>query len=370
METISVIGFPSGRMTVKAIIRPLEDTDHENLARLRTLVRPHSPEAYDADWQASIWRWLESHPLADEMHRWVLEAEGEIVGHLAALPQCYRVGGQRVVAHTPADYMVLPEYGFHAITLMRKLFRACENCVACDTAPAVIGVETRLGAQEAGKLQFGIKLWDVSGVPSFPTSIPLPVTRLFNRGLRAVDRALDITISTDGLRAEVTETFDETFDELFDSVAAKMPCVSEKDATFLRWRYGPRSPQGSATILCVREEGSLLGYAVLWLTREGHSGYLLDLTTLPGRRDVAGSLLRESIRHFRRLRVHSVRYRFIESPTSPRTKDLWRLGFFLGNKRRSTLLVKFADSDMHKTANDAARWSYSFGDGEATFWVS
>ena len=63
------------------------------------------------------------------MHRWVVDAEGEIVGHLAALPQYYRINGQRVVAHTPADYMILPGYGFHAITLMRKFFRTCENCV-------------------------------------------------------------------------------------------------------------------------------------------------------------------------------------------------------------------------------------------------
>ena len=93
---------------------------------------------------------VESHPLADRMHRWVVDAEGEIVGHLAALPQYYRINGQRVVAHTPADYMILPGYGFHAITLMRKFFRTCENCVACDVMPAVISVETRLGAEEAG----------------------------------------------------------------------------------------------------------------------------------------------------------------------------------------------------------------------------
>ncbi len=103
--------------------------------KLRILARPHDPNAYNADWQSRVWRWLESHPLADRMHRWVVDADGEIVGHLAALPQYYRINGRRVVAHTPADYMVLPEYGFHAITLMRKFFRACENCVACDVTP-------------------------------------------------------------------------------------------------------------------------------------------------------------------------------------------------------------------------------------------
>lgn len=119
----------------------------------------------------------------------------------------------------------------------------------------------------------------------------------------------------------------------------------------------------------MRDEGCLPGYAVLWVTADDEDGYLLDLTTRPGRHDVARSLLREAVRHFRRAGVHSIRDQFIESPTSPWTKDLWRLGFFLSNKRRSTLLVKLTDSSLHGIANDAARWSYSFGDGEATFWV-
>jgi len=354
---------------VKAVVRLLQDTDSQgDLARLRTLVRPHSPEAHDDAWQSSVWRWLEGHPLADQMHRWVLDAGGELVGHLAALPQYYRIGGRRVVAHAPADYMVLPPYGFHAITLMRKFFRTCENCVVCDSAPAVIGVETKLGAREAGKLQAGAKLWDVSRLPGFPKWIPGPVTQLPNWGLLAVDRALNDTVYG-GLRVDVLDGFDASFDALFEAVAAAMSCVPEKDAAFLRWRYGPGSPQHPVTVIGVKEGEMLLGYAVLRTTKDNENGYLLDLTTLPGRHDVARSLLKEAVRYFRRLRVHSVRYRFVQSPTSPRTKDLWRLGFLVGSKRPTTLLVKLADSDLHEVANDTARWSYSYGDGEGSFWT-
>src|SRR4028119_497065 len=110
------------------------------IARLRKLVYPHLPESSDVDWHYSIWRWLESHPLGEEMRRWVMVTEeGEVVGHLAALPLYYRINGQRVVAHTPADYMVLPGYGFHAITLMRKFFRTCENCAAVGVGPGRLG---------------------------------------------------------------------------------------------------------------------------------------------------------------------------------------------------------------------------------------
>jgi hypothetical protein len=126
---------------MKVVVRPFGNADsREEVARLH-------------NWGSPEWRWLGSHPLADRIHRWVVDDGGEIVGHLAALPQYYRINGQRVVAHTPARYNVLPGYGFHAITLMRKFFSTCENCVTCDVVPAVIGIETKLGAEEAGRLQ-------------------------------------------------------------------------------------------------------------------------------------------------------------------------------------------------------------------------
>ncbi|HZC83667.1 MAG TPA: hypothetical protein VE194_04500, partial [Rubrobacter sp.] len=136
---------------MKVVVRPVESADLPGIDRLRVLAYPHLPEAHYVDWHSSIWRWLETHPLSSEMHRWILVTEeGEIVGHLAATPQYYRINGERVVAHTPADYQVLPEYGFHALLLMRKFFRTVENCIACDMVPAVIRVETRLGAEVAG----------------------------------------------------------------------------------------------------------------------------------------------------------------------------------------------------------------------------
>jgi hypothetical protein len=399
----------------KVVVRLVESADLPGIDKLRILVYPHLPESYDFEWHASIWRWLESHPLAgDEMHRWILATEeGEVVGHLAAIPQYYRVNGRRVVAHTPGDYQVLPQYGFHALLLMRKFFRTVQNCVACDMVPAVIGVETRMGAEVAGDLHYAAKLLNVSRLPMPSTPalirrllnlkepsapargyqdpseaelaeehvaplirprapIPAPISKLLNGGLWVVDEALR-GVFGGSLKVEELEDFDESFDELFEKVASSVPCMAEKNAAFLRWRYGPDSPQHPVTILAVRHGESLLGYAVLGITIETPHGfrdaYILDLTTLPGRRDVARALLRESVRCFRREAVPIVRYRFLMSLTSAHSSDLWRLGFFYRNRRRNTLLTKFADRGLHKTANDTANWSYGVGDGEATFWL-
>lgn len=404
---------------MKIEIRPFDHSTElqRGIDRLRKLVYPHLPESSDTVWHSSIWRWLESHPLGDEMQRWVMVTEeGEVVGHLAATPQNYRINGQRVVAHTPADYQVLPQYGFQALLLMRKFFRSTRNCVAVDMLPSVIAVETRLGAEEAGHMQYVAKLLNVSRLPapSLPSPvkrllgvkdqaapsnvyvdepgvepldvhqhvlpppqrprapIPGPVKGLLNGGLRLVDEALSGAFG-DRSRVEVLEEFDESFDELFEKIASKVPCLPEKDSAFLRWRYGPGSPQTPVTILGVRDEEGLAGYAVLGVTVESPAGfrdaYILDLVALPGRRDVVRALLGEAVRFFRKAGVPLVRYRYLESPTSPRSNDLIRFGFFPRKGRNNRLLVKFKDPDMHKFARHIANWSYSIGDGEATFWV-
>jgi hypothetical protein len=149
--------------------------------------------------------------------------------------------------------------------------------------------------------------------------------------------------------------------------------VPEKDSAFLRWRYGPGSPQTPVTILGVREGEDLLGYAVLGVTVETPEGfrdaYILDLVALPGHHDVTRVLLGEAVRFFRKAGVPLVRYRYLGSPTSPQSGDLLRFGFFPRKERRNWLLVKFADPGRHKVARHITNWSYSIGDGEATFWV-
>jgi hypothetical protein len=405
---------------MKVAVRPFDHSEElqRGVDRLRKLVYPHLPESTDVAWHASIWRWLESHPLGNEMQRWVLVTEEEeVVGHLAATPQYYRISGERVVAYTPADYQVLPKYGFQALLLMRKFFRSTENCVAVDMLPSVIAVETRFGAEEAGGMQYVAKLLNVSRLPSprLPSpvrrllnireqpeesapvheedlaignddvhehvlpppkrpraSIPAPVKGLLNGALQVVDEALSRGFG-DRSRVEVLEGFDESFDVLFEKIVAQVPCVPEKDSAFLRWRYGPGSPQTPVTILGVREGEDLLGYAVLGVTVETPEGfrdaYILDLVALPGHHDVTRVLLGEAVRFFRKAGVPLVRYRYLGSPTSPQSGDLLRFGFFPRKERRNWLLVKFADPGRHKVARHITNWSYSIGDGEATFWV-
>ena len=401
----------AARVLKKAKVRPLEDADVPGVGELRIRAFPYLPEVREIEHYEIVYRWLGRHPLAGELRRWVAATEdGEVVGHLAATPQYYRIGDRRVVAHSPGDYMGHPDYGFQALMLMRKFFSVAENCVSLDMVPEVIGVQSRMGAKVAGQLRYAAKLLDVSRLPMPPVPapverlllgpvpaqrdghpgsegmeqppnpggeapaprpralIPAPAKTLMNGGLRVLDEALGGLLGG-GPKVEVLDGFDESFDAFFEKVAAQTFCVPEKDEAFLRWRYGPGSPQAPVTVLGVRGAEGLLGYAVLRTVSGGHDGYILDLVALPGRRDVARALLFESVRSFRETGAHIIRYRFAGLSTSPGASDLLRMGFFRRDARRNTLMVKFADPDLHEKALDVDRWSYSIGDGEAAFWL-
>jgi hypothetical protein len=405
---------------MKISIREMGKNESDStVSGLRIAAYPYFPEVRQTEFYEDLYRWHRTHPLADLMYRWVAVTEkGEAVGHLNALPQYYRIDGHRVVAHTPGDYMVLPGYGFYALALMRRFFRTTENFVACDQVPAVIGIETRLGAEVAGELQYAAKLLNVSRLPVPP--IPEPVRRalnmptqfgpargyeglgqdpaqltedepaapqpmrprvpipksakdMINRTLGVLDEALSRGYGNDGrgrnLEVDELDLFDESFDEFFEKVAAVVPCLPEKDSVFLRWRYGPGSPQHPVKVLGVRDGQGLLGYAVLKTLFTGEDGFILDLTILPGYREAARALLRESTRYFRSEGAHIIRYRFVGSPTSPSPRDLKRLGFFYRKGRSNWLLVRYADKGLHELGSDLGNWSYSIGDGEASFWI-
>lgn len=409
----------------KAAVKSLEEakSEHggieEGMGRLRTVAYPGFPGIDDFGFYQESYSWLADHELGDQLYRWVaVTGGGEVVGHVSALPQYYRINGERVVAHTPGDFMVHPKHGMQAILLMRNLYRTCENIVACDMVPAAIEVETRLGAQVAGPLHYAVKLLNVSkipaprlpgpvsrllkredpadspipyGYPGYPSDagteqdyvepggqaplpvrprapIPGPLKKILNSGLSAADGALSGLFAR-GHEVEVLKEFDGSFDDLYEAVAASVPCSAERNAAFLSWRYGFNSPQHPVTVLGVKEGEALLGYAVLTTDAAGPDGFILDLTARPGRHDVARSLVREAVRFLRGEGAPIVRYRFVPSAVSPREADLRKLGFFFRKDRRYSLLAKFADPGQSAAARHLANWSYTNGDGESTFWL-
>ena len=86
--------------------------------------------------------------------------------------------------------------------------------------------------------------------------------------------------------------FDERFDSFYAEASQQFDLIIERSVQYLNWRYAdPRA--GVFHIRIAEEEGCVLGYAVLNVANGRAS--IADLLALPGRIDVAASLVDDAI---------------------------------------------------------------------------
>ena len=89
--------------------------------------------------------------------------------------------------------------------------------------------------------------------------------------------------------------FEERAEAFFAAASLPFTFIVAHDLDYLRWRYVDPGA-GRFELLFAEEAGAIVGYAAIKVA--GGAGSVADLLTLPGREDVARSLLREALRRF------------------------------------------------------------------------
>ena len=280
----------------------------------------------------------------------------------------YWIGGAEIVAHTPADYMVHPQYRFHGIKLMREFFRACENCVTCDDMRATIKVAEWLGAKKAGTLVRYVKLLDGRALRSRSVwaKVPSPLWSPVTWALRMVD-----VVRTRGLMSDVTvealNSFDERFARFSHDLAQRVPAMPARDLEFFEWRYGDRSPHAAREIGVVTDHtDELVGYVIFHLSGgTSRTGYILDLQAVPqGNKRIAMALMDYAVQSLRRRGAWTVRYHNLSSPFVLTDEVLGGCGFTPRGVHQ--FMVRFRDQGLAAIAGHQLNWNYSYGDSEAS----
>lgn len=325
--------------------------------------------ASEADAFKARWDWSQQENLyPDNSPKWVLLDNDAIVGFLGTIPLSYTIEGQRVIAHTPSDYMVHPDYRFHGIKLMQEFFRSCDNCVSCDDMAATIKVTEFLGATRVGNLVHHVKVLDARAVKASgrfrysPGWAWWPVTQVLRvRDKWRAGRRQNFT------RVEEIEGFDLRFDRFYRRMSQIVPVTVARDLSFLSWRYGEDSPHADNRIGIVNNlSGELEGY-VIYKTANGDptTGHILDLQVFPSARPEIGiALLTHAIESLRQSGAWIVRYNHLFSAFSLNEDQLQDLGFIPRSSHR--LLVRFQDGQHDAIAQRQENWVYSYGDSEAS----
>jgi len=131
--------------------------------------------------------------------------------------------------------------------------------------------------------------------------------------------------------------FDERITPFFERAATAFDFIPFRSATYLNWRYRDGRAGGFITLVA-EQAGAVLGYATIRIIKS--RAHLADLLVLPGRNDVAASLIEQAVRVSRLRGASAVE---CTMPTShPYTGVLKRAGFVRLAARSEVLANKFA----------------------------
>lgn len=373
-STISAVSEkPVAKKKITVQIVPFEDKYAAGVIALYGEVfGQEAARAYERRWHWS----LRENLVPDESPAWVLAAGNEVVGYLGTVPHRYVIDGTEIIAHATADYMVHEKYRFYGVSLMKRFFKECENCITADDMEATVKVTTWLGAKEAGILQRHVKVLDARALTDKPKLKRIPRFPLwpFTVGIRIVDRFRSANKPI-GVKIERCDQFDDRFVSLNTKLAGPQQAIVKRDGDFLNWRYGPTSPHSNRQIVTATlENGEFAGYAVYSSGgTTGRNGYLLDLQVAPGSdRGIAEALLKAVINDMRKVGLWSCRYHGVtpqdtqKSPQmqSPVLEALKSWGFT--PRTGHWLLVKLQDERLMEVAMKEDNWNFRYGDSEAS----
>lgn len=141
------------------------------------------------------------------------------------------------------------------------------------------------------------------------------------------------------------DSFDDGINAFWLKVSEHYRFMVERDQVYLNWRYC--DPINDYSVLVAEENGEVLGYIVLGVVerQRGYTeGYVLDLIALPGRENVAGSLLDSALDHFDSEGVNSVNCLVVAG--HPLEASLRRCGFVDSRRENNLFYMSLGGNDI------------------------
>lgn len=294
------------------------------------------------------WRWKHkgNNPAGDAII-YVMEHEAMIIAHFAVVPYRIRAFGRDVLASHSIGSMVLPEYQGKGLIkfVADKLFKeAQEKNIAFS-----YGFPNNL-AYDLHKRFFGYD--DISQIYTLEKKTTPLVSKKDN------------TVSGKFRFAPITR-FNNSSDQLWDASKDTYPISVIRDKAFLNWRYMER-PDQKYYGFGAYEGDELTGYAILKLYQDAEilKGHIIDVFSLPDRRDIVLFLIEKSEEFF------------IDNKTDIESSWVMGSGLYEGILRdkgfkpvrpRPLICRLNLDKDAQKEVLDSKNWYFTMGDTTEIF---
>jgi hypothetical protein len=288
-------------------IRPYRQGDEEEIVRLLESTFASWPR----DASLGYWRWKYQECPLGKSAIYVAEHKSGIVGTDSRHPIAIHIAGARTLCEQRTDLTIHPDFRGQGLfgKITERLNEASAGSgvklsYAVESNPNLVKRWQRAGAMQPARRVINlIRIRNIERYaevrPGYPPLRKLVLKLVAGYG-RLRTTPLERRENGTGCVIETINRFDERADSFFRTASQGYDFIIERNRDYLNWRYcDPRV--GPYTVLLGSQSREMLGYIVLkageW--RQGYGvGHIVDLLALPGRDDVAESLIEGAFRHF------------------------------------------------------------------------
>lgn len=315
---------------------------------------------------------------------WVLESDRKIVGYLGNIAFLYRFGERALTAVTSSGFVVEPAYRAVSLSLIAAFYRQkSADLFIATTAIESVGKIARafksdpLPQPDYETVMFWVlkpypfakavlKKLDLN--PAFLSmagaagSVAVAADRLVRR--RRPRNGSNRLLVTDINVADIGEDFGSLW---MEKLTEGTRLFADRSPATLRWHFGIPGDRGHARVLCCRENGRLVGYAVIRNNFNQRNGpqrsIVADMLVRNDDPAVIKSLLVAAYHHAKRSGSHTLE--LLGFPSNIR-KVCAEGKPYLRKYPACPFFYKAADPALHKTLSAPELWYGSPFDGDAT----
>lgn len=300
-------------------------------------------------------RWKMRGETVAARHHWVGEIDGRIVVMRLRIIRRFRVRGRDRVARDSVDAAVDPDYQERGLySAMVGQSNQCPQYCEVDFGLSY-STNPRLQRREARKKDKSLanpievmeKPYRARAIvrrrrERYGGRLPTPLAMLrigLETALHRIRHRPYRRPLRPGWRINTVPRFDARIDAFFDEAARPFDFLVVRSSNYMNWRYCEPAA-GTFTIRVAEQDEAILGYLVFKISQG--NGYIADLLALPGRLDVARSLLEDSLGLLREAPVDFVNCWMIRRHPY---NDLLRRYGFLDTRRDVRFVYKAVNLD-------------------------
>jgi hypothetical protein len=321
-------------------VRPYQEGDEIQIHDLdqRVLYSPWNTRDLE-NWK---WKFSDRNPLGHAII-WVMEKNGELIAHFAAIPYKFKVFDREVVASNAIGSLVDARYQNRGLMKIvgDRLFSELEQ----KKIPFTYGFpNTR--AHEFQKIVFGFT--DLISFDTWNICLHQWKRNKRNRNICRIRK------------------FDRDFDRLWEECAADYRVAVVRRSDYLNWRFIAR-PDWDYYPLAFFEHNIPKGYAVLKLYREGDilRGHIVDIFAALESEELFFELISESMSFFQENGVDEVTSWAWGNPFVSRAFS--GNGFSVAKTAKPMIVRISGDFDYRSELLDPGNWYFTMGDSIEIF---